>query len=927
MQLTPKVMPRAALAAVLCALALLLAASQADAAGESFGELTRFGIGAPGGTPGALNDEHRTRLLGVDTTDNSAYVLDEPSEEEQAEKKIKRGQPGCPEEEEEEEACEIGVGPITRHFRIQKFAATSGKYSAVASVAFAEEAPAPAGAKKPTGAELETASRFEEEIVRSRGLAVEGIAVDPALGRVYVLAADFRLPTLSVDNAGVEAPLNERKALLVASTLYAYSTHSEGAALTPAVGGNPVLAGPSALGAQSSVPAQALLEPAGITVDPETHDVIVLAHVDEAGATQDQLESKSDHYVLQRVRDNGTLGARYTDRTNFFAKETTFELRPHSPVVVGGGTQERVLIGYKRGLQPAGIVEVPDNFESSEAPKGFFTPPAESIVEEWVKAPTQSNSPSVHGPLVGGALSASPEGTIFGAGLVNLEEQGSYQAIVALSGANASIKGWTGGQAQNPEAKPEERYLCTIEPLFYNPATPIAAGSGGDVFTLAPAYLFDRELQSPHEIELYGPPAAPAVIELGPGGSGCPRAKSHELVATLRGVPLGASAVNEGEQVGFSEKLSQADALSVEWDFGDGSKETVSVQKKPLEPQAKHAFTAAGTHTVTATIHTDDLATPTITLTTHVKVEGGGSTENEQERKEREERERKEKEEQERHETEQERQERHEREERERKEKEKERGTSGPKALGVAQNPAYRGLPALFDGSASSDSAGPGQVSKYHWNFGDGASYSGEAPIVFHTYVSTGSYTATLTVTDRRGHTSAPYSLLIRVVEPPVKPASSAGSGAVTAAPPASSVASYAHASHGVFPDVTIAIASLRASASGSLVLLMYCPAGETRCVGTIKLRALVALRSGKSKRPRKTLMTFASASFTIAGGTRKHVTLHLSRMALEVLEHLRGVTAQALIDAHDPAGATHATKLVVELKAAARPRAKHVKR
>jgi PKD domain len=931
MHRTQKVSPRAALFVVLCVLALLVPASAASAASERWGEITRFGLGAAGGTPGDLNDEHRTRLLGVDPTDNSAYVLDEPSEEEEAEKKIKVGQPGCPEEPEEpeQEPCEISIGPITRHFRLQKFAATGGKYSAVASAAFAEEAPAPAGGKKPTGAELELAAKFEEEVLRSRGLAVEGIAVDPALGRLYVLATDFRQPTLSVDSAGVEAPLNERKALPVAATLYAYSTHAQGTALTPAVGANPVLVGPAALGAQSTAPGQALLEPAGITVDPETHDVIVLAHIDEAGAAQDNLQSSGDHFVLQRIHDTGALGARYIDRANFFAKESIIELRPHSPIVVGPEKKEHVDVGYKRGLQPAGIVELPDNFESSEAPKTFFSPPAESVVEEWVRSPNQSNGPNILGPLVGGALTASPEGTIFGAGVIKLEELGSYQAVTALSGTDGSIEGWTGGQAQNPEAKPEERYLCTIEPLYYNPATPIAAGSGGDVFVLAPAYLFDRDLTSSNEIELYGPPAAPAVIELGPGGAGCPAAKSRELIATLGGAPLGGRAVQLGQQLGFSAKLTQADALSVEWNFGDGVTESVPVQKKPQEPQVKHAFAVGGARTVTATIRTDDLATPTITLATHVMVEGGVETQ--KEREEREARELKEKEEQKRKEEHETEQERKEREARELKEKEEQKGKeehkeNGPHALGVAPSPAYRGLPGLFNASPSWDSAGPNEITEYHWTFGDGGEYAGPVPIVFHTYSALGSYIATLTVGDRQGHASARYSLTVKVVEPPSPPPAAAGRASPPSAP-ASAVASFTHATPRVFPDVTLAIASLRANAKGSVVLAMYCPAGETTCAGTVKLRALLAAVSRRSKRPNKALTTLASGSFKIPGGTRKRITLHLTHNVLVLLARLRRVYAQAEIVAHDLAGATHSAKLPVLISApppARIDRAKH---
>jgi hypothetical protein len=59
--------------------------------------------------------------------------------------------------------------------------------------------------------------------------------------------------------------------------------------------------------------------------------------------------------------------------------------------------------------------------------------------------------------------------------------------------------------------------------------------------------------------------------------------------------------------------------------------------------------------------------------------------------------------------------------------------------------------PAHFDGSASGI-PGEDPVSRYSWDFGDGASGEGEAPV--HTYTAPGDYTVTLIVEDVRGNTN-----------------------------------------------------------------------------------------------------------------------------------------------------------------------------
>lgn len=60
------------------------------------------------------------------------------------------------------------------------------------------------------------------------------------------------------------------------------------------------------------------------------------------------------------------------------------------------------------------------------------------------------------------------------------------------------------------------------------------------------------------------------------------------------------------------------------------------------------------------------------------------------------------------------------------------------------------GVPLTFDGSASSDP--DGNIITYEWDFGDGNTAGGTTPV--HTYMTAGSFTVTLTVTDDLGDNS-----------------------------------------------------------------------------------------------------------------------------------------------------------------------------
>ncbi len=519
---------------ILVAFGALVTAGSAAASG--YGELTRFG--APGSGLGKLTEE-RSRAIGVDPRDNSVYVLDEPQEE----------------TERKEEIEGVKVTVVVRHLRLQKFKEESNKtFKAAASVTFEEVSPFWSG-----------------EGERS----IEGLAVDPAHNRVFALAVDLRKGGLPVDTG---AP--------VAGTLFAYSTVESAKELVPAgqtVEGKVtnVFSGPKELNAESVTAGAALLDPAGITVDPKTGEPIILAHEDHHGNVTDRVENAEDHYVLQRVKSDGTMGQRYVDSTNFFKSVRGEATKPDSPVVTGLEASESLLVNYE------GVVKVPFNF-AAEAPK-FLSEEPQGVGAVVVGAERPE----------GGAMAVSPEGTLYMlAGIQNAAAGASYSGVYLRSSVTGAGEGWTGGQS--PVEGTEDP--CVLEPGNEGLIPAVAAGKGV-AFVLAPEFLLEEN-------------ALPAIREFGPGGGGCPTAGAQQPTAeTTAGELKEGGSVHAGTSVSFGSKLMQADATSVEWEFVTGSnvEKVTEAVAQYRATKVTHKFEHVGAVTVTETIHTDNLASPLVT--------------------------------------------------------------------------------------------------------------------------------------------------------------------------------------------------------------------------------------------------------------------------------------------------------------------------
>ncbi|HXB65506.1 MAG TPA: hypothetical protein VNV42_11600 [Solirubrobacteraceae bacterium] len=516
------------LLALLAGVLLMTTATATVARADSYGEIGHP-FGERGTGPGQFKSIPSTTVgFGVDPADNnSVYVVDSPNLEK-------------------------------NEYRIQKFSANAkGEYGFEASVTF----------KAPIDSNATTQDR------------VEGVAVDPTLERVYVLAVEERPPNEEKEE-GEEVTHRVDGGVFAAGTLYAFSTKANGAKLEPASGttNGGVLAGAGVLKSQSETPGEALLEPKGITVDPTTHEVIILG-AEDPGEIEEVPQSL---IALQRVTEKGKLGARYVDTTNFFEIEPGGAVpSAASPVVTSSGKV------YVETVDQ--IVEIPSNFTEKTPPSVLLE--LEGAKDQLTGFPAQP--PSTYGA----GLSIGPEGTIYAYAGIQQQvhpNEAKYPGVL-LFNSDGVEEGWTGGQSKASAHEGK----CLIS---FSGTPAVAAGKEHDVF------VYDSN------------PNEPRVLEFGPNGTGCPHASATAPSAEVEGrLAPESEPVPISKKVSLSSTLTQGNALSVEWEFGDGTKETVSTDEYE-KTEAEHQFTAGGELTVTEKIHTDDLATPEIVVHSKINI-------------------------------------------------------------------------------------------------------------------------------------------------------------------------------------------------------------------------------------------------------------------------------------------------------------------
>lgn len=839
--------------ATLVALIAVGAACCANASASTYGELTRFGArqeqlpvtGTPvsGGIAGKAKEGPRNGeelpgpevnyAIGVDPHEgNAVFVLDEPKEPEEKWLNSKEEQ-----------------DTVTRHVRIQKFNPTTKAVEATREFT------------------LTSSANEAESVEEIEGEELSNVAIDAEAGELYVLAEQRRKYNSNKDH---EAP--------VATTLYAFNTKELGFAPHTTEG---VLANATALQAEATVAGAPLIEPRGIAVDPTTHEVVIVAHEDSKGEREDEAAKPWDHFVLQRVSDEGKLGQRYVDGKNYFKTSRIPEEFPDSPVVTSAG---HVFVRF--GTE--GITEVPADFEAATKagtePTAIFTEPQNVVSVEESEVESEA----------GGALSLSPEGDLIEpASIVNEAEKlkantnGLNWGVAKRTTAGALV-GWSGGQSAliseerakaNRTPNVDECVLqagTTKEPLM-----DVSAGAGGDVFVLSPEFL---EVEENFVTTM-------AVIELGPEGKGCPTAAASPVIVSENGIPLGAGeTIEAGTNVQLSTAIAQADALEAEWTFKNETTQEAAITKKPnplefattesglkfllQQPILNFAFPTAGQYLVTAKVHTDDLGSEQVearSLTVTVEAKAGAPA--------------------------------------------PPKVTRQPANASVTE-PAKAAFIAEASGSPKPKVQWQLATEKGKWTNIAGATADTLAIENTKAAESGHEYRAVFTNTSGEA-TSNAATLTVKEKETPPPPPPRE-TQTTTTTTPVINVLPHTETKAVAVPNAVVAGTSVKVSPAGVVAVKVGCPAGETTCLGTVTLRTLTAVsanvKAGTAK-AKRAILTLASGSFSVAGGGTQTVKLHLSGAARRLLSHAHTLRVRATLVAHDPSGEKHTGTQVLTLR------------
>lgn len=701
-----------------------------------------------------------------------------------------------------------------------------------------------------------------------------GFAIDPKKHRLYLLIQEVRPP-------GTDE-------LVAAKELWSFSTEaSSKKELSPSL-----LAGAALLGWESTDEQLALIEPTGITVDPQTHDVIILGHANAPTAEEPErlvAGAQRVHFAEEKVE--GKLGPRYVDTANCLggiptaAEEKALEKGEADPCAEGEGvfsptvapdgrllvqrqggegeiwelpTSEDASREFGIGQQPIQIASQPKRLftygvENSEH---LFTTGSQKILAfagsgEEGERNTMVAVPGTHGTKVYVLAAVTPGHETKGPGVL---------VFNYVEGATPRIEefGWTGGL---PESEHEAHEKCALPEA--EAGVPLLGADHEEQ-----ALIFDvSTLTGPKHpegtavVQAFGF-GSPPKLELCGHSEATPPQVNFGTAKNVAEVPVGKEATVTSELVG-------ANAASAVWKFTNeetGKEQTVTTGYQFQTPTLGHTFEEPGNYKITEEVTPDDFG-PTIVEPPISKFKVAASP--------------------------------------------------VTAAIQPPTSAIVAGKAATLTGNMTDKNETPVSTN-YTWEFGDGSKQTGSGGAEFkvtHVYTSPGPYVVKLTVTDAHGRVASAERMVTVGEESKSSPASSGGSGSsggstTTSSAPKTEVLPSIEASD---PDAGLASTSLSVSPNGTLAVKVTCPVGQTSCTGTVTLRTLTAVSSGAHKH--KEILTLASASFSVAGGQSKSVTLHLASAARALLAHSHVLRAKSTLIAHNPSGAVHTTQLVVTLR------------
>jgi hypothetical protein len=692
----------------------------------------------------------------------------------------------------------------------------------------------------------------------------EGFALAPSEKRIYVLATFKRF---------VEDPIDGN--FDAAGALYALnSSPNASGKLEPAEGAGKegILGNSESLGGNSNTQGKALLEPSGIAFDALSDEVLILGLVDEGG--------ESLHVAVEHVSPSGTVLSTWVD-----PNVTTRNEEPDSPVVSPGGTLFFKSHDELFAIPASAKSGAPEVVFAFAEPTAFVGGPfAEELVSFGASEARD-----------GGSLAIAPEGAAKGEFVLDAEVAEASELGVTGETRNAVLdlsyeeaaghvsvaeQGWTGG-IPGEGGGSEKQKACEIG---FQTSYPQVAAGPTNVYVLSPAWG--------------------EVIEFGANGSGCPNAKAAAtgLEVTLLGKPV--SNPELSNTVTLQAKVVQANVTSVQWIFGDGQEATVPVQpgEQTQTAETTHKFAKTGKLKVEAVIHTDDLATPVLHVSTSVTVTG-----------------------------------------------------TAPGSPEITKQPT--GL-ALLEGEAAHFEAGATGEPKptVQWEVSsDGgrewralAGQTGDALTIEGVTVAYNGdeYRATFTnaiglvsskparlqvesLASREERKHAEEAERRKAEEEAARQQSEEAAArkaheeaaakraqeeAVASARAAEEALARQHAeeqarqnvqTHGEGPaHVTLAGSSLGVKTSGAVTLRLGCPAGVKTCSGTISLRTLTAVTAGHGGHSaKKQVLTLARVAFTVPGGTVRTFTVQLGATARKLLAHSHSLRVKVTIEARNAAG------------------------